>query len=168
MDFCVENWKTNERSHLTHPSIPQKRNQAKTISEKTLTLLWVSDQNDLDSLRLQMCSLDTSLLKINVFRDFPGCPVVRTLCFQRMGHRFQLWSGNEDRTSHRVWGKKRITFNVNPKFIPNLQFKFIHCTCFPASCMSLEILVYESLSIIITLFLTVSFNPFIINQLCPM
>ena len=27
-------------------------------------------------------------------RDFPGSPVVKTLCFQCMGHGFNPWSGN--------------------------------------------------------------------------
>ena len=28
------------------------------------------------------------------FREFPGSPVVRTLCFHCRGHRFDPWSGN--------------------------------------------------------------------------
>lgn len=96
-----------------------------------------------------MCSPGTSLL--NVFRDFPGCPAVRTL-LSKKGAQVLALVRELDPNMPQGLGKK--TFNVNPKFIPNLQFKFIHCTCFPASCMSFEILVYESISIIITLFLT--------------
>ena len=42
------------------------------------------------------------LLKRNPW-DFLGCPVVKTLCSQRRGHRFSSWSGNWDPTRHRVW-----------------------------------------------------------------
>ena len=30
------------------------------------------------------------------YGDFPGGPVVRTLCFHCRGHRFDPWSGNSD------------------------------------------------------------------------
>ena len=34
------------------------------------------------------------------WREFPGGPVVRTLCFQCRGPGFDPWSGNLDPTSH--------------------------------------------------------------------
>ena len=37
--------------------------------------------------------------------DFPGDPVVMTLCFQRRGHTFNSWSRNWDPTCHAVWPK---------------------------------------------------------------
>ena len=39
-------------------------------------------------------------------RDSPGCPVVKTLCVQSRGRRFDPWSGNRDPTSYVVWPKK--------------------------------------------------------------
>ena len=33
---------------------------------------------------------------INKIQDFPGGPVVKTLCFQCRGHKFDVWSVNKD------------------------------------------------------------------------
>ena len=37
---------------------------------------------------------EESMAKILLTQDFPGCPMVRTLCFHCTGHRFRTWSGN--------------------------------------------------------------------------
>ena len=34
--------------------------------------------------------------EINRKRDFPGDPVVKTLCFLSRGHKFNPWSGNKE------------------------------------------------------------------------
>ena len=47
---------------------------------------------------------------LKVKRDFPGCPVVRSLSSQCRGHRFDLWLGNKDLASHAV--KPKISFLV--------------------------------------------------------
>ena len=36
------------------------------------------------------------------FRDFPGGPVVKTLCFHCREYRFDPWPGNWDPTCHMV------------------------------------------------------------------
>ena len=49
--------------------------------------------------------------KTLIFRDFPGGPVVRTLCFHCS--RFDPSSGNEDPTFHEVWPNKQKTYFQN-------------------------------------------------------
>ena len=39
-------------------------------------------------------SLGLDAANDGVLREFPGGPVVRTLCFQCRGHRFDPWLGN--------------------------------------------------------------------------
>ena len=38
-----------------------------------------------------------------IYWDFPGGPVVKTLCFQCRGHGFDPWSWNKDPTCHAAW-----------------------------------------------------------------
>ena len=40
-------------------------------------------------------------------RDFPGGPVVKTLCFHCQGPWFSPWSENQDPTCHMAWPKIR-------------------------------------------------------------
>ena len=42
-----------------------------------------------------------------VHGEFPGGPVVRTLCFHSSGHRFNPWLGNLDPISSAVQEKKK-------------------------------------------------------------
>ena len=44
-------------------------------------------ENRLEILEISICFL------VRVPSDFPHGPVVKTLCFQCRGHRFNLWSG---------------------------------------------------------------------------
>ena len=53
-----------------------------------------------------MCKKQLLILKNNS-GDFPGSPVVKTLCFHCTGHGFDPWSENEDPTCHAVWSKKK-------------------------------------------------------------
>ena len=55
-------------------------------------------------------------------RDSPGCPVVKTLCVQSRGRRFDPWSGNRDPTSYVVWPKKT-------KFMEHLENKLFCIYC---------------------------------------
>ena len=41
------------------------------------------------------------------FGEFPGGPLVRTLCFHCQGPRFNPWLGNKDPRSHSVQPKKK-------------------------------------------------------------
>ena len=55
------------------------------------------------------------------YGDFPGGPVVKTLCFHCRGRRFDPWSGNYDPLSFTVRlkerkgkkGRKRLLFTVS-------------------------------------------------------
>ena len=42
------------------------------------------------------------------FGEFPGSPVVRTLCFYCSRPRSSPWSGNWDPASHTVWQKEKM------------------------------------------------------------
>ena len=53
-----------------------------------------------------MCKKQLLILKNNS-GDFPGSPVVKTLCFHCTGHGFDPWSENEDPTCHAVCSKKK-------------------------------------------------------------
>lgn len=57
-----------------------------------------------------MCSPGTSLL--NVFRDFPGCPAVRTLLSKKGGTGSSSGQGTKIEHATGSGGKKK-TFNVN-------------------------------------------------------
>ena len=47
-------------------------------------------------------------IRIKIYREFPGSPVVRTWHFHSCGPRFNLWSGNQDPASHPVRPKTKI------------------------------------------------------------
>ena len=71
------------------------------------------------------------------FGDFPGGPVVKTLCFQCRGGRFNPWSGNQDPTCHVIqntWGVGR-TYKAPAlsSYLPNLgqQWRAIPASKFP-------------------------------------
>ena len=55
-------------------------------------------------------------LKIDGNRDFPGGPVVKSLCFQCRGHRFDLWLGNKDPTCHAARPKNKQTKKNTKKY----------------------------------------------------
>ena len=44
------------------------------------------------------------------FREFPHCPVLKTLRFYCGGPGFSSWSGNRNLASHAMWPKKRKFF----------------------------------------------------------
>ena len=48
--------------------------------------------------------------------EFPGCPVVRTLCSHFPGPGFNPWSRNWDPTSCVVWPKKKEKEKEKKKF----------------------------------------------------
>ena len=56
------------------------------------------------------------VLELQKKREFPGCLVVKTRCFQRRGHRFNPWLENYDPTCHAAQSqkikRKRIKKNV--------------------------------------------------------
>ena len=55
--------------------------------------------------------------------DFPGGPVVKSLYFQCRGHRFHLWSGNQDPTvlTAKKFKKKKSNNKKNPTMIAMLS-----------------------------------------------
>ena len=49
------------------------------------------------------------LVNIGESRDVPSDPVVKSLCFQCRGHRFEPWSENEDSTCCAVQYNQKIS-----------------------------------------------------------
>ena len=78
-----------------------------------------------------MCRKQLLILKNNS-GDFPGSPVVKTLCFHCTGHGFDPWSENEDPTCHEVWSKKKK--NNSASEILNLR----QPPSFPTSLMKIK------------------------------
>ena len=62
----------------------------------------------------QDCCWFLGLLILKLYRDFPGGPVVKTLCFQcRRRYRFDPWLGNWNPTCQSVKKKKQDPSEVN-------------------------------------------------------
>ena len=53
--------------------------------------------------------------KIIIIRDFPGGPVVKTLCFQCRGCGFNSWSG--PKIPHMVWHSQEIKIRTIKYFL---------------------------------------------------
>ena len=59
----------------------------------------------------RMVALPTLVYELKLIRrDFPGGPVVKTLCFQSRGYGFDFWLGNLDSTYLAVRLKKKFFF----------------------------------------------------------
>ena len=66
----------------------------------------------------------------NFFRDFPGGPVVKTLCSQHRGRGFEIWTGNPGGAAKTQTNKKpfllsatyTIFFMNIPMFLSSLIF----------------------------------------------
>ena len=56
------------------------------------------------------------------YRDFPGGPLVKTLCFQCRGHRFDPCSGNLDPKCCMAWSKIKTKLSLKNKQILHYMY----------------------------------------------
>jgi len=77
------------------------------FSKKLVTIIALLLVNCYDIFSRGKKLLRETTFKMSHIWDFAGGPVVKILRFHGREHRVDPWSGNQDRTCHVVWPKKR-------------------------------------------------------------